>query len=250
MRLSNVKIRDMILDECKLVWHVNVENLKNEDSWYGRNKTFTFNIKEIKGWLFAIMIWKNEKKTKTIHLIGERENWIDKFKPGRCSIDVEVEINSSGKSEKYQYKEDFDPWMDLLADVSDDIRALKRNRKTVEYIIESHGAEPFLKWLFEDIWFYNVRKPIENWWTHKALLKVAEVAVKIWNLNKNIDVTIYETEDCQPSFDLIIDYKDELSDEEISNIYFSIKKRPLYKILERWNEPVHRYKRRCFYIDD
>lgn len=139
---------------------------------FGKNSVVHFKIKEIPYWLFGLWILDDkEKKEYTIQFFGEKEDWIDKFKPSRTSISsskndgdkvhYRVPFRVTNENKCKYFDVDFAVWTQM-----DELQRLKKNRRIAEYGL-SDTNRSFLKWLWKEIWFYDIEKPLTDFYEAK-----------------------------------------------------------------------------------
>jgi hypothetical protein len=95
-KLSKTKIKEILFKELEdNGFHVTNVEVGNGYFLFdlGQNSVVHFNIKEIPYWKFGFWIQKDdEKKEYTIEFFGEKIDWIDKFKPSRCTISAVTRV--------------------------------------------------------------------------------------------------------------------------------------------------------------
>lgn len=267
-KLSKTKIKEILFKELEdNGFHVTNVEVGNGYFLFdlGQNSVVHFNIKEIPYWKFGFWIQKdNEKKEYTIEFFGEKIDWIDKFKPSRCTIS-----SSKDDDDKIYYRAPFNwtknnrchyqaPYMAVWHEM-DTLQRLKKNRRIAEYGL-SDTSRSFLKWLWDEIWFYDIEKPVTDFYEahiqgllYKAALWL--VGLKYHKYVKTRPV-IDQTQPgwmTSPRYETGVEYRPGLPEETVKKIWYKIEDSRLAKFM-RGNSHFNQYSdseaRRGFYYPE
>lgn len=133
----------------------------------GQNSVVHFKIKEIPYWKFGLWIIKDtEKNEYTVQFFGDKIDWIDKFKPSRSTITSAEDRDEADTLPLVVTKKNQNSYCSLDMAVFGELEVLKRlkkNRRIAEYGL-SETSQGFLKWLFGEIWYYDIQEPVEHFW--------------------------------------------------------------------------------------
>jgi hypothetical protein len=198
---------------------------------FGEKSVYHFNIKEIKNWKFGLWIVDTKDDdgydVYSISLFGDKEHWIDKFKPSATPITDTIEIlisffndnNPSDEEVTYEIK------CELSWDLMKDLHHLKYSRIFKEYTIDS-GWESFTKWYIVQLKLYKIRPLKQN---------IARKITSVWHFfiknyislkyKKYIeDVEIVKTPFFMHDTDIYVTFKKGLSDDEMDIVSDKIDK--------------------------
>lgn len=213
---------------------------------FGKNSVVHFKIKEIPYWLFGLWILKDkEKKVYTIQFFGEKIDWIDKFKPSRTTISSSAD---DGSDEIY-YRVPFVftkknmtnyPSMDMAVfHEIDKLQRLKKNRRIAEYGMSGTNLS-FLKWLWDEISFYDIEKPVTD--LYEAHIQGLLYKAAIWLIglryHKYVKTrpVIDQTQPgwiTSPRYETGVEYRPGLPEETVKKIWYKIEDSKLARFLNK-----------------
>ena len=169
-KLSKTKIKEACF-ECLKENGFTVTDVEIGNGYFifdlGQNSVVHFKIKEIPYWKFGLWIIKDtEKNVYTVQFFGDKIDWIDKFKPSRSTITSAEDRDEADTLPFVVTKKNQNSYCSLDMAVFGELDILKRlkyNRRIAEYGL-SESSQGFLKWLWSEIWYYDVKSPLEHFY--------------------------------------------------------------------------------------
>lgn len=150
MKLSELDIKDMIFKELESSINITFTNIIIGNGYFihefGENSVVHFQVKEISNWKFGIWIVpSDEENTFRVDIFGEREDYIDKFKPTQTTIAEHTYVRTD-----QEWEVEFD---DAIRKIRTVLSQLKTSRKLTEYNLfyDPWVEEKFIPWLIDDI---------------------------------------------------------------------------------------------------
>ena len=247
-KLSKTKVKNLILDYLKRKVGLTVKTEESGNGYFlfefGPNSVFHFTFNEIRGWKFGLWLrWDDdEKKTIRVEFFGDKINWINKFKPTQTPIANSIVISS------YKDLDDFEKMYELFhystenydsdGDVIRWLRLLKRYRHMTEYFLYGETNRSFIKWLWDEFKFYDVQKPIEDFYERSVVGKLYKVALWILGLKYRKYVIVRPIIDgrdeylyVSPRYDTGVEYRPGLDEGTIKKIWYEIEDSKIVKFL-------------------
>ena len=237
--MTNLEIRDAVLKDLEEYHGLHVEDLKEVDGYYlfkfGEHEIFHFKFKEIPDWKFAMWItWTNDKKDEyNVAFFGNKIYWIDKFKPSASPISCEMKLKVDAE---------FDPF-DLTWTITDRLNGLKDHRLLCEYAINSHYWCGFIPWLWGQIYWHKIRTPFFKWYEYHVLPLKIKVATWLYNLRYHKYLKVRDIYDnrgkyYKQPFDINLEYKENISEDDRFDAYCNIEEGIIRKWLNMTNDAV------------
>ena len=176
------KILIDILDFLSKQYNLTVKNLKKTNGYYlwdfGEDSVVHLEFNQIKNWKFGLWIVYDESVPDKVNIsfFGNKNHWIDKFKPSRSPISSELKL-------KIEDLEDIDNYTwDLFYPIEKELHGLVKRRLLWEFFINSDGDETFIQWLFDEIWWNTVDPKLQKFYHNCVLLPIAKLTAKLWKL--------------------------------------------------------------------
>lgn len=184
----------------------------------GEESVVHFHIKGCRRWRWGLWILRDEEKQKiNLHLFGEHEDHIDKFKPTQTAIAVESEIADDATEEQWKETIDDVVW-DLIYKKLAIVHSSNAGGKIKFYY---PGGEGVLKWLLSEWWFYRIKCPRLKWLKYKGNRYVCIIlCFLLWLIyGKRLRADYKKTSYFHPAFILSINYKEGVDDDHIFDVY-------------------------------
>lgn len=248
MRYSKIKIKEIIFKELQGAGFT-ITDIYEPGGYFifkdTKNSIFHFSIKEIPYWKFGL--WIHDKKSEKCYLVdlfGEKVDWIDKFKPGRCSLDTEIRVKYY--SNHQDYDEYYEPgW--VVTNLLDKLNHLKTDRLITEYSLGS-TPESFLKWYWNEFKYYNIQKPITDWWENKGVVPFLKV-ISWWigfKYRKYLKCRPFKDTQTPgwktwPRWEVGIEYLDDCEEDDAKRIYFELEDSKLVHFIDHNNARFQQY---------
>lgn len=233
MLKHRIQIKNCVFDILKNEGFT-VKNVEELNGYFifeiGEKSVYHFNIKEIKNWKFGLWIVDTKDDghdVYSISLFGDKEYWIDKFKPSATPVTNTIEIPISFFNDNESSDEDvsYEIKCELSWDFMKDLHHLKYARIFKEYTIDS-GWESFTKWYIGQLKLFKIRPLKQN---------IARKITSVWHffIKKYIsikykkyieDVEIVKTPFFMHDTDINITFKKGLSEEVMDVIADKIDK--------------------------
>ena len=237
--MTKLEIRDAVLKELEEYNGLHVKDMTEVPGYYvfkfNEHEIFHFTFKEIPEWKFALWItWANDKKDEyNIAFFGNKINWIDKFKPSCSPISCKM---------KLKVDDEFEPF-DLIYEEADTLKGLKDHRLLCEYSINSHYWTGFIPWLWSEIYYYKIHNPFFKWYEKHILPLKVKVATCLYNLRYNKYLKVRDVYDnrgkyYKQPYDINLEYKENITEDDKFNTYCSIQGGIIRKWLNITNESV------------
>lgn len=176
------KILIDILDFLSKQFNLTVKNLKKTNGYYlwdfGEDSVVHLEFDQIKNWKFGLWIVYDESVPDKVNIsfFGNKNRWIDKFKPSRSPISSELKL-------KIEDLEDIDNYTwDLFHPIEKELYGLVKRRLLWEFFINSDGDETFVQWLFDEIWWNTIDPKLQKFYHKCVLLPIAKLTAKLWKL--------------------------------------------------------------------
>jgi hypothetical protein len=226
-----------------------ISNVKELDGYFifnfGEKSVYHFDIKEIKNWKFGLWIVDTKDDNGfdiyRITLFGDKEDWIDKFKPSAVPVTDTIEIpisffnDNDPSDEEVHYEIDCELSWDLIKDLNH----LKYTRIFKEYIINS-GCDSFVQWYIGQLKLFKIRPLKQN---------IARKITSVWHFfiknyintkyKKYIeDVEIVKTSFYKHDTDINVTFKKELSNDVIDVIIEEINKTFTTKFINPFSDLI------------
>jgi hypothetical protein len=257
-RLSKTKVKDLVLDYLKRKAGLTVKTIASGNGYFlfefGKNSVFHFTFKEIRGWKFGLWLrWEDDEKKKLkIDFFGHKINWIDKFKPTQTMLANSVVISS------YKDLDDFELMYDLFyssnehydsdGDILKWLLLLKRYRHLTEYFMSSnYSNKSFTSWLMDEIWFYDIEKPITDFYEAHIQGLLYKAALWLVGLKYHKYVKTRPVIDLtepgwmtSPRYETGVEYRPGLPEETVKKIWYKIEDSRLVKFM-RGNSHFNQY---------
>ena len=237
--MTKLEIRDALLKELEEYHGLHAYDIIEQPGYYlfkfNEHEIFHFKFKEIPDWKFAIWItWTNDNKDEyNIAFFGNKIYWIDKFKPSCSPFSCEMKI---------KVDEEFEPF-DLIWEGVDILKGLKDHRFLCEYAINSHYWYGFIPWFLLEIYYYKIHNPFFKWYEKRILPLKVKAATWLYNLryNKYLKVRdVYDNRDkyYKEPYDINLEYKENINEDDKFSAYCSIQEGIIRKWLNITNESV------------
>lgn len=257
-RLSKTKVKDLVLDYLKRKAGLTVKTIESGNGYFlfefGRNSVFHFTFKEIRGWKFGLWLrWEDDEKKKLkIDFFGHKINWIDKFKPTQTMLANSVVISS------YKDLDDFELMYDLFyssnehydsdGDILKWLGLLKRYRHLTEYFMSSdYPNKSFTSWLWDEIWFYDIEKPVTDFYEAHIQGLLYKAALWLVGLKYHKYIKTRPVIDLTepgwmtlPRYETGVEYRPGLPEETVKKIWYKIEDSKLAKFM-RGNSHFNQY---------
>lgn len=226
MRKTNKEIKEAIFKELQEVRGMEVVNSSVGDGYYlfdlGEESVVHFHIKGCKRWLWGMWITHNDKENKThIDLFGEHEDYIDKFKPTRTPIAVEIDVPDDATEEQWKEAIDNIVW-DLCYQKVFIIKASNVAGK-IKFYYNAASREPkgVIRWLLSQWWFYRVKNPFRKWLKYKGNRYVCMLICFILNLfyGRRLHADYKKVDFFHPTYEVYVKYKEGVDDDMIWDVY-------------------------------
>ena len=224
---------------------------------FGDESVVHFKIKGIRNWMFALWI-REDGEEYTVDFFGDKINWIDKFKPSRSTVAAE-----QLRLPKELTEENFDNYRDpgdVVYDVIEILCRLKANRHIAEYGLDETG-EGFIKWLWGEIKWYDIQKPLEKFYEGKVIpilykLTLGWIGLRYHKYVKPRAIVdqnkIFEGCSVSPRWLTGVEYKEGLTEDEIFQTWCAIQDSKCADFLRKYSH-FAQYKdaedRRGFYYN-
>lgn len=180
--VNKQKILVDILDFLSKQFNLTVKNLKKTNGYYlwdfGEDSVVHLEFEQIKNWIFGLWIVYDESVPDKVNIsfFGNKQNWIDKFKPSRSPISSELKL-------KIEDLDDIDNYTwDLFYPIEKELYGLNKRRLLWEFFINSDGDETFVQWLFDEIWWGKIDPKLKKIYQKCVLLPIAKLTAKLWKL--------------------------------------------------------------------
>ena len=246
-KLSKTKVKDIILNYLKEEGFT-VKTIQALDGYFifemGKNSVFHVTFKEIPGWKFGMWLqWTDEKEKKELQVdfFGDKIDWINKFKPTQTPIANRVVVKSYKELEDrfgtiwdlFHHSTD---GFDSSGDVLTWMKSLRLHRHMTEYFLYEHGDKPYLKYLWDEFTFYTLYKGFCNFYEKYMLPWHVSFTVFVWkHLFKKYFIVKHVSDTREHYFmhpyDIILEYRKGVSEEELVKTYKFIEKKSL---LRKW----------------
>ena len=158
------------------------KNLKKTNGYYlwdfGEDSVVHLEFDQIKNWKFGLWIVYDESVPDKVNIsfFGNKNRWIDKFKPSRSPISSELKL-------KIEDLEDIDNYTwDLFYPIEKELHGLVKRRLLWEFFINSDGDETFVQWLLDEIWWNTIDPKLQKFYHKCVLLPIAKLTAKLWKL--------------------------------------------------------------------
>ena len=214
-----------------------VTDTENAD-WLGQNSLTFFHLKEIPYWKFGLWIDIDEKANEyRIWFYGDKEDWIDKFKPSRSTVaSKEYRLPFAvTKKNQYSYSSIDMPVFSMM----DALKRLKKNRRIAEYgLYGTHDG--FIEWLAGEIWYYDIVKPLTAFYKEYFESKLYTLLVKYIAFKYRKFVKAREVIDLNidgyrvsPRYECGVEYLDNISDDDMFNTWCAIEDSWIAKFINK-----------------
>lgn len=241
-KLSKTKIKDACF-QCLKEHGFTVTDVQVGNGYFlfdlGQNSVVHFKIKEIPYWKFGLWIIKDtEKKVYTVQFFGDKIDWIDKFKPSRSNVSTvkhgeepdTLPLVVTKKNQHSYCSVDFTVFREM-----DTLLRLKHNRRIAEYGL-SETSQGFLKWLFGEIWYYDIQKPVENFWEAHIVGILYKMIIKYIAFRFRKYVKARPVINCGdnrwPRYETGVEYLN-VEDDSTKAVWYSIEDMKLVKFLNK-----------------
>lgn len=208
---------------------------------FGQNSVVHFKIKEIPYWKFGLWIIKDtEKNVYTVQFFGDKIDWIDKFKPSCSTITSAEDRDDADTLPLVITKKNQSSYSSLDMAVFSELHVLKRlkkNRRIAEYGL-SDTSSGFLKWLWSEIWYYDIQKPFENFWEAKIVGILYEVIIKFiaFKFRKYVKArpVVDGGDNVSPRYETGVEHLNS-DDENTKTVWWNIQEMKLVKFLNKYS---------------
>ena len=231
-KLSKTKIKNACFNLLKEEGFT-VINVKTGNGYFifdlGQNSVVHFELKEIPYWKFGLWIIKDaEKKEYSVQFFGDKIDWINKFKPSCSTISSSADRNEAHKLPLVVTKKNQDSYCSIYMAVfheMDVLKRLKHNRRIAEYGL-SKTKQGFLKWLWGEIWYYDIQKPVEHFWEAHIVGKLYNLIIKYiaFRFRKYVKArpVVDRGDNVWPRYETGVEYLNE-KDDTTMDVWYSIE---------------------------
>ena len=243
-KLSKTKIKEACF-ECLKENGFTVTDVEIGNGYFifdlGQNSVVHFKIKEIPYWKFGLWIIKDtEKNEYTVQFFGDKIDWIDKFKPSRSTITSAEDSDEADTLPLVVTKKNQNSYCSLDMAVFGELNVLKRlkkNRRIAEYGL-SDTSRGFFKWLFEEIWYYDIQKPWEEFYEAHIVGALYKLIIKYiaFRFRKYVKAreVIDRGDNVYPRYETGVEYLN-VDDENTKTVWWNIQEMKLVKFLNKYS---------------